>query len=101
MKNELFSSLDGKYLHEINVFFCFCFFFRKKKKFFKRKALPTLYCFLSSGMLTLFLLLQLIVRRNPVCVFTAVAGMSCSSVRTPQDCLLGNLLDFLANVQVR
>lgn len=77
------------------------FFFRKKKKFFKRKALPTLYCFLSSGMLTLFLFLQLIVRRNPVCVFTAVAGMSCSSVRTPQDCLLGNLLDFLANARVR
>lgn len=60
-----------------------------------------LYTFVSSEMLTLFLFLQLIFRRNSVFIFTAITGMSSSLVRTPRDCFLGNLLSFLAIAQVR
>lgn len=60
-----------------------------------------LYSFVSSGMLTLFLFLQLIFRRNSGFIFTAVTGMSCSLVRTPQHYFLGNPLSFLAIAQVR
>jgi len=93
MKIKTLISLD-KYLNGSNGF-------SEKAVFFKIHVLPTLYCFVPSGMLTLFLFLQWIVRRNPLCIFTAVTGMTCSSVRTAQDCLLGNVFSFLANAQGR
>lgn len=71
--------------------------FQKKICFSTDKDFP-LHCFVSNGMLTFFSILTLIVRRDPVCIFT-LAGLSCS-VGT-QDCFPGRLLGFSTNAQVR